>query len=169
MSSTTIRPEAVLVDTNVLLEATDEARDHHRSARDLLEQHPDLRIAAQIIREYLVVATRPAKANGLGIAPGAALENVRELRRTLRLLPEERAILPTFLRLLERVECRGKRVHDAHVVATAMVHGLSAIVSLNGEDLAPFAAYVTVVTPGGALHALSAGTVRTTRPRTRAR
>lgn len=55
---------------------------------------------AQVIREYLVVATRPVIANGLGMLLGDALENVREFRKTIRLLPEERPVLPAFLRLL---------------------------------------------------------------------
>jgi predicted nucleic acid-binding protein len=161
--------EPVLVDTNVLLEATDEARAHHGPAREILERHPRLRVAAQMIREYLVVATRPVEANGLGLEPGAALANVRELRRVLRLLPEERPILPAFLRLLEEVPCRGRRIHDAHVVATALVHGLKAIVSLNTGDLAPFASRIAVITPAEAVRTLEVSRTRATRKRTRSR
>jgi predicted nucleic acid-binding protein len=162
--------DPVLVDTNVLLEATDEGRKHHVPARDLLEQHPHLRVAAQIIREYLVVATRPVEANGLGLEPAAALENVREMRRMLRLLPEERPILPTFLRLLEEVPCRGTRIHDAHVVATAMAHGLRAIISLNRGDLAPFSSRISVLTPAEAMRALAVSrAARTKRTRARSR
>jgi predicted nucleic acid-binding protein len=137
----------LLVDTNVLLEATDEARKQHREARRLVESHPALALAAQVIREYLVVATRPISANGLGLSTPDALENVREFRRGIRLLPEERPILPAFLALVEHTSCAGKRIHDVHLVATARVHRVQAIVSLNAADLAPLADELPVLTP----------------------
>lgn len=141
----------LLVDTNVLLEATDEARGHHGEARRLVESHPALALAAQVIREYLAVATRPVSANGLGLSTRDALENVREFRRGIRLLPEERAILPTFLALVERTSCAGKRIHDAHLVATARVHRVEGIVSLNAADLTTLADALPVFTPQEAL------------------
>jgi predicted nucleic acid-binding protein len=111
-------------------------------------------LAAQVIREYLAVATRPVSANGLGLALADSLENVRELRARVRLLPEERPVLPTFLALLASAPATGARVHDAHLVATAMVHGVHTIVSLNGDDLRPFAgSRVVVLTPAEALGA----------------
>lgn len=143
--------EALLVDTNVLLEATDERRRHHEAARGLVESSNPLVFPAQVIREYLAVATRPISANGLGMSTADALENIRQFRIYIRLLPEEKPILPAFLKLIETVPCTGKRIHDAHLVATAMVHRIRTIISLNGDDLAPFAGSVTVVTPSQAL------------------
>jgi predicted nucleic acid-binding protein len=139
----------LLIDTNVLLEATDEARPHHADARRLVESRPGLVLAAQVVREYLVVATRPSTANGLGLSTGDALANIGEFRRDIRLLPEERAILPAFLALVGRTGCTGKRIHDAHLVATAVAHGVEAIVSL--DDLAPLAGTLPVLTPRLAL------------------
>ena len=143
--------DAVLIDTNVLLEATDERRRYHADAVALLESGTVLTMSAQVIREYLAVATRPVAVNGLGVTIGDALANVREFRRNVRLLPEERPILPAFLQLLVRVPCSGKRVHDAHIVATAIAHRVRTIVSLNRDDLSAFSADVDVVTPGQAL------------------
>jgi len=139
--------ELLLVDTNVLLEATDEKREFHSACVRLLETHPRLRTSAQVVREYLAVATRPAEANGLGLSVGDALENIRELRSRMRLLPEEKPILPALLSLLEEIPCRGKRIHDAHLVATAVVHRVRTIVTLNGEDFEPFASRITAIEP----------------------
>jgi predicted nucleic acid-binding protein len=143
--------DRLLVDTNVLLEATDAARRFHRDALTLIESRAGLVIAAQIVREYLAVATRPTGANGLGLSTADALQNVLEFRRRLRLLPEERPVLPTFLGLLRDVPCRGKRVHDAHIAATAIVHRVGTIVTLNGDDLSAFTDRVGTVTPQQAL------------------
>jgi predicted nucleic acid-binding protein len=143
--------EAFLVDTNVLLEATDERRRHHEAARALVESPNPLVFPAQVIREYLAVATRPISANGLGMSTTDALENIRQFRIYIRLLSEEKPILPAFLKLIETVPCRGKRIHDAHLVATTMVHRIRTIVSLNADDLAPFAGAVAIITPSQAL------------------
>ena len=143
--------DAALVDTNVLLEATDERRQSHADAVAVLESVGPLTLSAQIIREYLAVATRPVTANGLGMPTADALANVREFRRRVRLLVEERPILPTFLALLERVPCTGTRVHDAHIVATALAHRVPTIVSLNRADFAAFGSEVAIVTPTQAL------------------
>jgi predicted nucleic acid-binding protein len=89
-------------------------------------------------------------ANGLGLSLTDALANLREFRRTIRLLPEEKPILPTFLALLEEVPCEGKRVHDAHLVATAIVHRLRNIVTLNARDFSAFASRIGALSPSEA-------------------
>lgn len=46
--------ERLLVDTNILLEATDEKRPYHQAAKELIESHPPLVMPAQVVREYRV-------------------------------------------------------------------------------------------------------------------
>lgn len=163
--------EPALVDTNILLEATDERRRHHADAVALLEAAASLTLSAQVIREYLVVATRPVTANGLGMTMVDALANIREFRRSVRLLAEERPVLPAFLALLERVPCTGTRVHDAHIVATALVHRVPTIVSLNPDDFTAFGSEVSILTPAKTLagRRAAAGPSRASRARTRRR
>jgi predicted nucleic acid-binding protein len=138
--------EQILVDTNVLLEATDEQRKHHKAALDFVSNRPGLRLCAQVVREYLVVGTRPATraANGLGLSMQQALENVSTFRERLRLVPEEKPLLPTLLQLLDAVPCKGKRIHDANLVACAVAHGIRRVATLNEGDFEGFVDYVTV-------------------------
>jgi predicted nucleic acid-binding protein len=143
--------EPLLVDTNILLEATDEARTHHAEARILLEATRRLVCSAQVIREYLAVATRAVSVNGLGMATDEALDNVRQFRRRVRLLPEEKPVLAAFLEVVERAHPAGKRIHDAHLIATALVHGVPTVVSLNRPDLAGLDPRIAIVTPVEAL------------------
>lgn len=138
--------EQLLVDTNILLEATDEKRTFHRAARELIESHRALSVPVQVIREYLVVATRPVSSNGLGLSLSDALANVREFRRMIGVLPESRPLLPTLLRLLAAIPCTGSRIHDAHIVAGALVHKIKTIVSLDSKDFTPFASRIRVIT-----------------------
>jgi predicted nucleic acid-binding protein len=50
-----------------------------------------------------------------------------------------------LLELLETVECAGKQVHDANVVATMLVHGIDTVVTRNVDDFVRFGHQVHVV------------------------
>jgi predicted nucleic acid-binding protein len=142
---------ARLVDTCVLVEATDEARLHHRSARDLLERRTSLVLSAQVIREYLVVATRPVSQNGLGLHLALARANIAAFRQNVRLLPEERPILPAFNVLLDTCPVLGKRLHDAFLAATAVTHHVRVVITLNAPDFAAFHPHLVPITLEAAL------------------
>lgn len=80
------------IDTNVLLTATDASRSNHAAALSFLEAALEGRqrlfASGQILREYLVVATRPTEVNGLGLNPSEALENIQEFQNCVQRLDE---------------------------------------------------------------------------------
>ncbi|WP_375503267.1 type II toxin-antitoxin system VapC family toxin [uncultured Jatrophihabitans sp.] len=145
------RPVAdrAVLDTNVLLAATDEARAEHGWATAAINDWPAAGIvlyaSGQILREYLAASTRPLEQNGLGMTRSDAVANVRALRARLGLLVEDAKVADRLLTLLETVECAGKQVHDANVVATMVVHGIDTVVTMNVDDFARFDDLVTVV------------------------
>jgi predicted nucleic acid-binding protein len=71
--------DILFLDTNILLTATDQSRQHHHLARELIISHQrsglHFGISGQIIREYMVVATRPVEARGLGLSPNDTIHN----------------------------------------------------------------------------------------------
>lgn len=144
-----VPPDHVMVDTNVLIAATDEGREEHRDALTVLNDWPagdtTLCISGQILREYLVVATRPVDRNGLGLKPPDALGNVGAIRERTTLLAEGAKVTERLLRLLADVECGGKQIHDANVIATMVVHGIGTVVTMNVDDFARFGGYVNLV------------------------
>jgi predicted nucleic acid-binding protein len=144
-----IVPDRVVLDTNVLLAATDESRAEHRDAlmvlNDWASVRTDLCTSGQVLREYLAVATRPAENNGLGLNLTDALGNVRAIRERTTLLAENSKVADRLLGLLADVECTGKQVHDANLVATMLVHGVSAMVTMNLADFARFAGQVSLI------------------------
>lgn len=146
--ATPVADRAVL-DTNILLAATDEARKDHEDALAAINLWPAsgvvLYTSGQILREYLAVATRPVGHNGLGMTRPDAVANVRALRARLNLLTEDSKVSGRLLELLDTVECRGKQVHDANVVATMLVHGIDTVVTLNLADFARFGHEIHVV------------------------
>lgn len=145
--------ERAVLDTNVLLAATDESRATHTQALDLLSAWPAagtvLYTSGQILREYLAAATRPAEVNGLGLSRADAVANTRALRGRLRVLAESEKVADRLLALLDEVECFGQQVHDANIVATMLVHGVDTVVTSNADDFARFAHLITVMSPAG--------------------
>ena len=144
-----VRPSRVLLDTNVFLAATDESRAEHSGALAILNHWPDgnttLCASGQIMREYLAVATRPADSNGLGLKPAEAAGNVVAIRERTTLLDEDARVTDRLLRLMEDVECGGKQVHDANIVATMLVHGVGTVITMNVGDFERFGSYVSIV------------------------
>ena len=144
------RPDRVLLDTNVLLAATDEGRAEHHDALTIFNEwaagDTTLCTSGQILREYLAVATRPAENNGLGLRPADAVSNVRAIRERTAFLVEDARVADRLQGLLADVECGGKQVHDANVIATMLAHGVGTVVTMNVEDFARFERYVSLVT-----------------------
>jgi predicted nucleic acid-binding protein len=102
--------------------------------------------SGQILREYLAVATRPAADNGLGLAQRDAITNVRAYRGRLRLAAETQKVADRLLVLIDEIDCTGKQLHDANVVATMLIHGVDTLVTLNAGDVARYEDHVSVLT-----------------------
>jgi predicted nucleic acid-binding protein len=142
-------PGRVMLDTNVLLSATDALRHGHKQALQVLGQWPDsgtaLFLSPQVVREYLTVATRPVDCNGLGMPVSVALDNVRLLCKRTALLVEDDVVCKRLLGLLADVECAGRQIHDANIVATMLVHKVPMVVTMNLRDFSRFGAFVSAI------------------------
>ena len=137
--------DLVVVDTNVLLSASDRSRTTHEAALRLLRDDPrDLHVTPQVVGEYLAVATREVEANGLGLPHALAVENVRDLRTSLGLLAEGAGSTERLLGLVGSATATGRQVHDANIVAVALTHGASTIVTDDARHFARFAEHLTI-------------------------
>lgn len=141
--------DRVFLDSNVLLAATDHTRSAHAAAVAALEQWPaagtTLYASGQVLREYLVVATRPVEVNGLGLSSREAWSNAAALRARLRLLDEDVAVNQRLLEIGGTTEIVGKQIHDANLVATMLVHGLDTLATDNLQHFARYRDLVTVL------------------------
>ena len=134
--------EIVFLDTNVLLTATDESRPAHADANLIFRSGPQngrhLGISGQVIREYLVVATRPLDVNGLGLDIDTAIGNIDAIRERTVFFEETEPVASHLLSLARTHALTGKCLHDAGVAATMSVHNISILVTDNSGDFAPF-------------------------------
>jgi len=144
--------DRVFVDTNVLLTACDPARALHSRARALFQILPDRGVAlyasGQIMREYLVVATRPREVNGLGLSVPDALGNLALFRQRLTILDEDAQVAATLLCLVEQTGSAGKAVHDTNVAATAIRHGVGALLTADGSHFDRFTEQLEIAALG---------------------
>lgn len=142
MGTTDVEP--CFVDTNILLSATDTDRAGHANSHSLLEKglSGELRLFAcgQVLREYLVVATRPVENNGLNINPKKAIENVQSFRNCLQLLDENDATSRRLESLISKHKLKGKPIHDANIASIMIENGLRQIFTLNPNDFKAFSA-----------------------------
>jgi predicted nucleic acid-binding protein len=134
-----IKPgQKICLDTNVLLDATDEGRALHGKAQSVFAFLPangaDLFLATQVIREYLVVATRPEMNNGLGLAIREAVDNVREFQKQAAVIPESLSSCRNLLELSVRFQTTGKKLHDLQILATAHEAGVQILITSNASD-----------------------------------
>lgn len=136
---------SAVVDSNILLSATDPSRTDHEAALTLLTRDPrDLVITPQVLREYLAVSTRAVDANGLGLDPSTAVANAEAVSSSLRLVPEDANTAVRLLVLVQDGRAAGRQVHDANIVATALAHGASTIITSDTRHFARFADLIEV-------------------------
>ena len=95
-----------------------------------------------------MVATRPPTSNGLGLPPIDATANVSAFLSVMRCLDENNEVQEKLAELVQAQECRGVVIHDANIVATALVHGVRAIVTENEADFRQFDQLVEVIPLG---------------------
>lgn len=146
---TTAANRSVFLDTNVLLTATTPARTLHESALEVLNSWPQREVqlcaSGQVLREYLVVATRPIEVNGLGLSPEDALLNAASIRKRVQILAEGEATLRRVEQVTRDYGCRGKQIHDAHIAATALEHGVGRLVTENTGDFKRYADLLEII------------------------
>ena len=134
--------ERLFCDTNVFLSAVDRGRRLHVQALHVLNALPNrgiaLCVSGQIVREFLVVCTRPVDANGLGLSPREAVRNAEAIIQRCTILDENRNVPVRLLDIVRTAPCAGKQLHDANVVATMQEHGLTRLVTGNPRDFRRF-------------------------------
>ena len=138
-----MRGKSFFLDTNILLSATDRSRPDFSAARrvftEAVPQGYHLCISPQIIREYLVVATRPVSVNGLGLSTQNAIDNIEHFRKRTLLLEENNQSAAELLSLLSRYTITGKKIHDAHIAALMVHHVIPTLITCNIQDFEQFA------------------------------
>ena len=101
----------VLLDTNVILRATQQADPLYATARgcisQLLSQAFEPCLVPQVLYEYWVVATRAVANHGLGMTTNDAAQSLARLKSLFHVLRDERGILDHWERLVTSFDVQG--------------------------------------------------------------
>lgn len=132
-----------LVDSNILIrwvQPTDPDFPIVEAAlASLISSGAILCYASQNLGEFWNASTRPVDRNGFGLSPEEAERRAHLFESRLRLLPDSLAVHEEWRRLLVNYGVSGVQVHDAHLVAAMLVHGVKTILTFNTTDFARFA------------------------------
>lgn len=125
----------LLLDTNVLVYLSSSSSPLHLAARDavrqLAEDAAGLALTGQNLLEFYTVATRSTADRGLGMSPAEAREQARRFASRLCVLDDRSVDWLGVLDLAVDENVRGRRVHDARLVAVMREHGLTEILSFD--------------------------------------
>ena len=140
-----------LVDTGILLRISRPA-DPNQAIVDaalatLAQASAELVYTHQNIAEFWNVCTRPLERNGIGLSVAKTVKEVQVIERTMRLLPDSEAVYREWRRLVETHAVSGAKVHDARLVASMVVHGVTHLLTLNPGDFARYPE-ITAIHPG---------------------
>jgi predicted nucleic acid-binding protein len=139
-----------LLDTNIVLRFSNPSDTQHDLAKvavaTLLMQGKECYLASQVLIELWVVATRPTDVNGLGWSIQQARNIIDQLLERFPIIEETFQIFPTWLNVVTENQIRGKRTHDARIVALMLISDIDHVLTLNPNDFSGIAE-ITVVHP----------------------
>jgi predicted nucleic acid-binding protein len=140
-----------LLDTNLLLRLSDLVSPDRILAEDAitkLRRNGDLPcITVQNLIEFWAVVTRPRNVNGFDWTTQQAETEVNLLLSKFPLLPDPSEVLTYWLPLVAQRDIKGRRAHDARLVAVMLSHGVTHLLTFNTGDFASFS-NISLVHPG---------------------
>lgn len=145
---------SVLIDTNVFVRLANTSDAQYSIAVNAVARlrcHGHrLCVAPQNLIEFRNVATRAISANGLGMLPADADAESVTIESLFDLIPESDQIFPAWKLIVQSTGVIGKQVHDARLIATCHVAGLTHILTFNVGHFQRFASLapgIVVVDP----------------------
>jgi predicted nucleic acid-binding protein len=140
-----------LLDSNILLRLPHRPDPLHPLIRQALgrlwARGDDFCYTSQTLGEFWSVCTRPTTARGgFGLSLAETDRRVRLIERFYRVLPDSAPVHHEWRRLLVTHAVSGAQVHDARLVASMNVHGLTRLLTLNIPDFARYLG-ITAVHP----------------------
>lgn len=128
----TILNSKILIDSNILINATNTHSEKHIIALNFLEQIPQGCISIQNINEFLRVSTHPIFQNPLTQAQ--AITQIKKFMNIFEVVtPSEQTTL-IHLDLLDKYKSTSNQIYDNFLVATMLTHSIKTIATDNEKD-----------------------------------
>lgn len=132
-----------MADTNILLRFISPSDPNHELIRNairyLLKRGEEVCYTSQNLAEFWNVCTRPVAArNGFGLSIEETDRRAQVIERYFTFLPDSEAVHTEWRRLVVDYRVSGVKVHDARIVASMYVHGVTQILTFNTDDFARY-------------------------------
>ena len=143
----------ILVDANILIRTANPVDHEHQTSidalRELAASGHELILVPQVLYEYWVVATRPLASNGLGMIASEADADLTKFCTRFEIVPDVGPIFETWRELVAKYAVTGKKAHDARLVAAMIRHGVTHLLTFNGQDFTRFVE-ISILAPADA-------------------
>lgn len=138
---TVVAGKSIFIDTNILIYSNNKDSLLCKSAREKLNELKDndnqLFISDQVIREYLVIITRPGILEK-PVSSEVATQDISRIEKEFCILFPSQAILNKLVELINKYKIKGKRIHDTAIVAIMLANGITDILTYNVKDFQIF-------------------------------
>ncbi|MDD2716188.1 MAG: PIN domain-containing protein [Candidatus Wallbacteria bacterium] len=132
--------DKLFLDTNILVYLANEDADNHeevKTAFSRIMKEAELWISTQVLREYAVVMTRTGYLKR-ALKPSEAVEDIEKWLKIFKIAGESPETTAILLNLIKKYDLKGKRIHDANIVASMIETGIKKIFTYNRADFAIF-------------------------------
>lgn len=130
--------QKLLIDTNILVYATDSSSPYHQTSTNVLhlcfKQQISGYITHQNITEFSKVFIEKYKISPLKLKP--EIEKITHQLNLKLILPTPQT-LNHFVKLLNFSKAKSTHIFDLYLVATIFSHRINKIITLNTKDFAP--------------------------------
>ncbi len=113
--------KSISVDTNILVYCNNKDSPFCKASREKLEQFikngDRLFISDQVLREYLVIMTRPGVLEE-PISPKLAVDDVTMMKEEFNLIFPDQKALDTLADLTVKYDIKAKKIHNTAIVST---------------------------------------------------
>lgn len=147
-TSKSAAPEAIWIDTNILVYANLALSPLHKLAverlRDYDQSSCQLWISRQTLREYLSAMTKDNVLTA-AISRSALVADVRYFATRFLVGEDSPQITETLLDLITKFPTGGRQIYDANIVATMLQHGVHHLLTHNVKDFSRFTSEITIL------------------------
>ena len=133
-------PDKVFLDTNILVYLANEDSSFHLRVVNKVKElakRSELWVSRQVLREYAVVMTRSGGVEK-PLSPRKVVADVERWEGIFQTADETEEVTKFLRELIVSYNIKGKRIHDANIIATMMVNLIETLFTLNKEDFKIF-------------------------------
>lgn len=132
--------DKVFLDTNILVYLSNKDSSFHQDAIGTFEKlagEYELWVSRQVLREYAVIMTRPDIIEK-PLSSAEVTTDIEKWQSIFQIADETEDVTKTLLNLIKTYDIKGKKIHDANIVATMLVNGINLLYSFNSDDFVRF-------------------------------